>query len=141
VPAEQIAEHCNQQPEPQHKNKYRKDVGQKVGEGETARKQHLNPPFRAASECPAPGANSTCGFYARRPQIRQRFPQGLFLGFVERAAHDSAANAAQRSEHLVRRHFADQQKQSGVTRLQRSRRPPHELVVDSEIGQLSAERA
>src|SRR5262249_61748591 len=36
VPAKQIAEHCDQQPEPQHKDKYRKDIGEKVGESETA---------------------------------------------------------------------------------------------------------
>src|SRR5215467_10592207 len=72
-------------------------------------------PFRPEPECQAPGGNSTCGFYVRRPHVCQRLPQGFLLGLIERAAHDSAANAAQRSEHLVRRHFADQQKQSGVT--------------------------
>jgi hypothetical protein len=45
VSAKQVAEDCDQQPEPQHENKYRKDVGEKVGKRETAGKQHLGPPF------------------------------------------------------------------------------------------------
>src|SRR5580704_8021991 len=45
VTAEQVAEDRDQQPEPQHEDKDRQDVGEKVGESETAREQHANPPF------------------------------------------------------------------------------------------------
>jgi hypothetical protein len=45
VTAEQVAEDRDQQPEPQHEDKYRKDVGQKVGECEAAWEQHFNPPY------------------------------------------------------------------------------------------------
>src|SRR5205807_180270 len=43
--AEQIAENRDQQPEPQHENEYRKDVGQKVRKSEPAWKQHVSPPL------------------------------------------------------------------------------------------------
>jgi hypothetical protein len=43
--AEQVAEDRDQQPEPQHEDKYREHVGQKVGKSKTAWKQHVNPPY------------------------------------------------------------------------------------------------
>src|SRR6516165_2353801 len=43
--AEQVAKDCDQQPEPQHEDEYREDVGQKVGKSETAWKQHAYPPL------------------------------------------------------------------------------------------------
>jgi hypothetical protein len=36
VTTEEIAKDCDQQPEPQHENKNRKDVGEKVGESKAA---------------------------------------------------------------------------------------------------------
>jgi len=74
------------------------------------------------------------------PARPQRRLQGLLLGFVERTAHHSAARATQCGKDLVGCHLTDQQEQRGIARLQRSRSLPHELVVDAEIGQLSAER-
>src|SRR5262249_13375314 len=44
VAAEQVAENRDQQPKPEHEDKYRHDVGEKVGESKTARKQHVGVP-------------------------------------------------------------------------------------------------
>jgi hypothetical protein len=42
---------------------------------------------------PAPARNSTCSFYRQRSNSCKRRLQSLFLGLVERAAHDCAAGA------------------------------------------------
>src|SRR5215472_14060539 len=55
VTPEQVAKDRDQQPEPQHKDKYRKDVGQKVWEGETAWKQHASSPFAGSGSRHLPG--------------------------------------------------------------------------------------
>src|SRR6516164_913983 len=70
VSAEQVAEDRDQQPEPQHEYEYRKDVGQKVGESETAWKQHVSPPF-TGTRMPPPDGNSTRGFRSCCPHPRQ----------------------------------------------------------------------
>jgi hypothetical protein len=57
------------------------------------------------------------------------------------AAHYRTPGASQCGKDLVGRHLADQQEQRGIAGLQRPRRLPHKVVVDAEIGQLSAERA
>src|SRR5215469_15194118 len=48
VTTEQVAEDRDQQPEPQHENKDRQDVGEKIRKSETARKQHHYSRFSSA---------------------------------------------------------------------------------------------
>src|SRR6516165_7072685 len=72
---------------------------------------------------------------------RQSPLQSLLLGVVEGGAQHRAADTLKTRQHLVGGHFADQQEQRRVARLQALRNILHELVVDAVIRQGAAERA
>src|SRR6516165_5642661 len=72
---------------------------------------------------------------------RQSPLQSLLLGVVEGGAQHRAADTLKTRQHLVGGHFADQQEQRRVARLQALRNILHELVVDADIRQGAAERA
>jgi hypothetical protein len=56
-------------------------------------------------QVPGAGQKLNLQFYRQRSNSCKRRLQSLFLGLVERAAHDCAAGAAQCGEHLLGRLF------------------------------------